>query len=117
MGWLKKFFAPAKTITSTGSTSALEVITYLASLASSPQDIEPILEDLRELTAKAEPGKPLTQSAQMILARMYTELETHLVEKERLRQFSRESVRARITERFPRHNLNEDIFWRNINNT
>lgn len=115
MAWLSNFFAAAKT--NTASTSAVDAVTYLASLASDPASIDPVLEDLRELTATAQPGQPLPEKSQMVLAKVYQELEKHLVEHERLRTFTKETIQAKVAEKFPKHNPTEELFWRNINNT
>lgn len=115
MAWLKSFFASAKT--GTTSTSAVDAVTYLASLASDPALIDPVLEDLRELTATAQPGQPLPEKSQMVLARVYQELKKHLIEREPLRRFTSQIIQAKVTEKFPKHNPKEELFWRNINNT
>jgi len=71
-------------------------IVYTASLASNFQDIDAILEPLREVTAVFDISKPLPAEAEQRLLGVQRQLENYLVTEERLRQFTPESLALQI---------------------
>lgn len=78
----------------------IDAITLLASLASQPSEVDPLLEDLRRVTATHEPGKPYTAAETTDLQRVYRSLQEYLVNMERLRSFSANQLDAIVQERY-----------------
>ncbi len=72
----------------------IDKVVYTASLVSSPTDIDVPLDTLRKVTAR-EDG-PLGQADTAKLNSLQGELENYLVTRERLRFFTRESLRVQI---------------------
>lgn len=75
-------------------------IMLLASLASKPREIEPILENLRGVTASHETGKPYTNEENNRLSTVYQSLEDYLVNREQVRTFSSTQLKDMTQERF-----------------
>src|SRR5688572_7901230 len=71
-------------------------IVYTASLATDARAIDPILDPMRQITAKFSPGQELPQADQAILQRVQQQLETYLVERETSRYFTPESLQLQI---------------------
>lgn len=78
----------------------LDVINYMATLASNPLQIDPILDQLRWLTANLKPGETLSAEDLAALGHIYQQLEDYLVTSESLREFSRESLRELLQNKF-----------------
>jgi hypothetical protein len=78
----------------------IAVVIATAQLASDQAQIQPILDDVRALTARLTPGSALSGGDTSQAAALYSRLEDYLVTKEPLRGFSRESLRARLPESF-----------------
>src|SRR6187402_677156 len=71
-------------------------VLYLASLASSPQAIDPLLDTLRVITAKlAQSGEPNVQQ-QTDLRTLKQKLEHYLVAQEPVRVFTPESLQLQV---------------------
>ncbi len=94
--------------------SAIDAITYLASLASDPKAIDPILDDLRAITVRLQPGQSLTDNNQITLAALYRRLTIYLSTDEPLRIFTEETLSKKVKQRFPRTRTSETIFWHAI---
>lgn len=77
----------------------VDVIIGMSELASNPAEIDPLMDRLRGVTA-ASAGKPLTLEQMAVLHDLYFELEEYLVNKEQLRNFTKESLRSRLEHRF-----------------
>lgn len=71
----------------------VDVIVHIAGLVSNPDDIDDMLDDLRQITA-VRSTKELTDADRRTLGKLYLDLEQYLVTKEPLRQFSRDDLRA-----------------------
>jgi hypothetical protein len=78
--------------------SVLDLVTYMASLVSNPDDIGDSLDTVREITARLAPGESLPASDTDRLFDVYLQLETYLTTKEALRNFTKEELRRRIPE-------------------
>lgn len=81
-------------------TSVLDVDMYLASLASNPREIEPILDAVRVVTAQATVKEISSTKDIQKLQDVQTQLEAYLVTKERARAFTREELWQRIQHHF-----------------
>jgi hypothetical protein len=71
----------------------VEQIVYTASLATKPSEIDNILDSLRTITAKD--ASPTPEEKQTLL-NIQIQLEDYLVNKERFRQFTQESLKLQI---------------------
>jgi hypothetical protein len=84
-----------------GDASIIEVITYVAGLASRPGEIDSYLDELRVITARHQAGEA-TLSADEIhrLQKLYDQLEIYLTTQEQLRSFTRQSLRQQLYDHF-----------------
>ncbi len=82
------------------STSVLDVVLYLASLASNPRDIDPILNTVRTVTAHTNTEEPTSANDVQKLEQVREQLETYLVTQERVRAFTPDNLRQRVQDRF-----------------
>lgn len=78
----------------------VETVTYLASLASSPQVIEPLLDIVRRVTAKLQFGEQLDPGDRKQLEHVRFQLQNHLLHQDPVRQFTPEDLQAKLAERF-----------------
>ncbi|HKU18848.1 MAG TPA: hypothetical protein VJP80_06270 [Candidatus Saccharimonadales bacterium] len=77
--------------------SALELVTRTASLVSNPREVDPLLDNVREVTSRLKPGEHLSPADESKLFGVYLSLEQYLTIKEPLRSFTKDALRARIT--------------------
>jgi hypothetical protein len=92
--------------------SSLDIIMYAANLASDSRAVDPILDRMRYITSRLEPGQPLSSSDEAELSHVYLELEEYLLHKEPVRKFSKEELRTKITERL--HISAQPTFWNSL---
>jgi hypothetical protein len=78
--------------------TALDLVTYMASLVSNPDDIGTSLDTVRDITARLDPGESLSASDVDQLLGVYKQLEEYLTTKEPLRSFTKEELRRHIPE-------------------
>lgn len=97
MSFLGAFFASSRGAEERIA-SSLDMVTHAASLASNVKYIDPILDDVRMITAKLEPGQPISDNDNKKLICAYLQIETYLIAKESLRTFTREDLRRRCTD-------------------
>lgn len=90
----------------------IDVIVYIAGLASVPHDIDPMLDILRGVTATLKEGQPLPQAQELRLAGLYGQLEAFLVEHEPLRAFTRSQLREDVRTRFQFDVQGSSPFWK-----
>lgn len=84
----------------------IDRIAYLASLVSEPRTVDTTLDKLRIITSQT--SKPTVQEVQTLKS-IQTELENYLVNKERLRTFTKASLRANMERHFAAVNPLLDI--------
>lgn len=83
--------------------STIDVVIFVASLASQQKDIDPILDELRTLTSEQRLGSTaLSPEQEKRLTAIYYHLEDYLVTKEPLRSFTRDAVRQLVQQKFER---------------
>lgn len=75
----------------------LDAVINAARLASNRRDIEGLLERVRAITASLAPGQSLSPTNQQALIQIYLQIEDYLISRERLRSFTREGLRARLS--------------------
>lgn len=96
----------AQTNTGNDDLILIESITSTAELASRPEDIDPILDGLRRVTASmgvdGAATQQLTTAQRTELLHVYQRLEAYLVTSDPLRTFSREELRNRLAPAFSR---------------
>lgn len=81
--------------------TAIDVITYVANLASlPPHQFDRLLDPLRTLTASLPADQSLDKEALSRLAIVYRDLEAYLIENDQLRNFSRKEIRQRVQHHF-----------------
>jgi len=74
----------------------IDSIVAVSNLASRPDDIDIIMDGLREVTASLVPGAPLTAEQHKRLVDIYFRLENYLTTVDPLRNFSKEQLRQQI---------------------
>lgn len=84
----------------------IDRITYLASLVSEPQTVDVTLDKLRIITSRT--SQPSSRDVQTLKS-IEVELENYLVHKERLRTFTKDSLRTSIERHFAAKNPLRDI--------
>lgn len=65
---------------------------YVASLTSHPEAVDPIMDGMRTITARMQPGVPLSQADRTGLERVYEQLAYYLINHDQVRSFTRESL-------------------------
>lgn len=95
-----------------GSTSPVDVITYVASLASNPSAIDTSLDTLRGITATLGSATvSLSKEQEKTLARLYKDLEQYLITNEPLQQFTKADLREKVRTRFQFNPNDTSPFW------
>lgn len=94
MSLLSSFFGTKPT--STGGGNALDLVTYTAGLASNPDDINPLLDKVRMVSARLKPGQAPSSTDEKELLVVYLQLENYLTTREPLRSFTKEELRKHL---------------------
>lgn len=88
---------PAVTSSGGSQATSVDIVSYIVSLVSEPRSVDPLLDKFRTVTAKIDPNQPtLSAQDQKDLQQIYLDLETYLIEKEKLREFTRPGLRQQI---------------------
>lgn len=110
MNWFKSFFGN-ETSGTVQNPSPVEVVVFLSSLASKPQEIDPLLEVVRRISSTSVPGAELSEKDQQDLAEVFLKLEQYLIQNEPLRVFNKEQISKKIGSRFRPDSKTNAIFW------
>lgn len=78
----------------------IDRIVYLASLASRPSEVDMLLDTFRGITARVDPHKPLRTQDAAILHSVEEGLKAYLTTKEKLRNFTVESLNLQLEQHF-----------------
>jgi hypothetical protein len=105
------FFGSTVLEESANRKSSLDIIMYVASLASSPQAIDPTLDTVRSITARLEPGEPLSVGDAKELSAVYFKIEDYLTHDEPLQQYTKESIRAKVLKKFQLGSAGVEAYW------
>jgi hypothetical protein len=100
-------------VTQTENASPIDVVVYVASLASNKQDIDPMLDGLRNVTSRMQTGKQLSPDDQKLLGQVYLQLENYLEYKEKYRAFTKKQLRDLIYQKFGTTRT-ETAFWQQL---
>lgn len=79
--------------------SELDTVIHTALLVSVPTEIDAVMDKVRVITA-SRPSSEFTTTDKKSLVEVYLQLEDYLVNKERLRKFSRDDLRSTLPPRF-----------------
>jgi hypothetical protein len=104
------FWGKAASLPKKEQLSCIDAVTYLATLASDRQAIDPLLDKLRAVTAGIEPGQPISEKNQTKLAAICREVLDFLVSKEPVRNFSPSDLYALLADNF-QNRSRDPIFW------
>ncbi len=113
MSLLRTFFGGGKRIAGSAG-SAIDVVTYVASLASDMKAIDPLLDPLREITSRLQPGQTLGAADQAVLADVCRKLQAYLVERDPLRSVTKATLETKIGQKFPIPSPGETAFWEQL---
>jgi hypothetical protein len=94
------FGRPRRAAATAGQGRLTDIITYTAGLASDTRAVDPILDELRSVTASVQPGQGFAPDQQQRLADTYLKLETYLSQQEKVRPISSEELRGSIQLQF-----------------
>lgn len=97
MSFLGVFFASDRE-TKGKITNSLDMVTRAASLASNVRNIDTILDDVRMITSKLEPGQSISDNDNKKLIQAYLQIENYLITQESLRTFTKEDLRRKYTD-------------------
>jgi len=102
--------APASIL---NSQQELDIVLYVANLVSNPTDIDLVLDRVRDITSRLQPGEQPSPSDRETLKKVYEELEDYLLHQDPLRVFTREELRGRISKRFTLNGVIKTNLWDN----
>lgn len=92
----------------------VDVIEYLASFASNPSSIDPILDDMRVITSSQQAGQKLSAAEEAKLAATCRNLQDYLINRETLRQFDAETIRKSVSRHFNLDPSPNSAFWQKL---
>ena len=88
----------------TADRQLVDTVVYLASLTSQTEEIDPMLDSLRYITARWTQSEPLPVEDRAELRQLVVELKDYLINRDPLRAFSKQSLDARL-----QANLHSDL--------
>lgn len=93
----RSFFGKPQHAKESDVVSSVDIVTYTANLASDPRNIDPLLDRLRYITSRAN-GQPSVgeETNQEELKQIYLDVERYLLQEERLRAFTQQSLRQTV---------------------
>ncbi len=97
MGMFGSFFGEKREETQMVS-SALDLVTYVATLVSNQDAIGTVLDKVRTVTARMVPPAGLSAQDETELLKVYLQLESYLTTREAIRAFSKDELRKRIAQ-------------------
>jgi len=97
--------------TAGGAVSSIDIVTYVAQMASDETQIDPYLDVLRAMTSHMEPGHVLTDAEQVRLRGVYLNIENYLVSRDALRNFTKEQLRENVAAHFALDTAEHTTFW------
>jgi len=89
----------------------LDIVLYIASLASNPSDIDPILDEVRMVTSRLTPDQPLPADDLERLAQTYSKLEGYLAAHDPLRAFTPQDLQNKVSQRFAVDPMTKILLW------
>jgi hypothetical protein len=78
-------------------TSALDLVTTVAGLASNPKKIDPLLDKVRAISAQLAPGGLVSEKEESSLFDVYLEIERYLMTSDPIRIFSQQELRGKAS--------------------
>lgn len=96
---LRFMFTSSTNGTETRPDTVLDMVTYAAGLVSNSRDIDPLLDNVRTITARLKPGETLSSEDRQSLVSTYLKIEQYLTTKEMIRSYTQEELRARLSPR------------------
>jgi hypothetical protein len=94
----------------------LDIVLYVANLVSNPTDIDIVLDDVRTITSRLQPGQAPTAQDIVVLDKVYSRLEDYLLHQDALRVFTVEELRGRIAKRFSLSGTIRTTLWQQTKN-
>lgn len=76
--------------------TVLDMVTYAAGLVSNSRDIDPLLDNVRAITARLKPGEAPSAEDKQSLVSTYLKIEQYLITKEMIRSYTQEELRAHL---------------------
>lgn len=77
--------------------NVFDAVTHAATLASNPKEIDPILDNMRTLTAGLRPNVQLSLTEQKELFNIYLSIEKYLVNSDPIRAYNKVELRKKMT--------------------
>lgn len=95
-------------------TTSVDIVTYVAGLASNPLEIDSLVDPVRRVTSNMQSGQKVSQADQQTLMDAYLKIEEYLVTKESLRVFTRDNLRQDIAQKLRLTAGSTGTFWPNL---
>jgi hypothetical protein len=96
MSWIASLFGGDKHLSMKDVQNPLDMVVSAAMLASKVQEIDPIMDRVRQITASLQPGKPLSKQDEQGLLETYLQVEDYLTTREPLRAFTKQGLREHL---------------------
>jgi hypothetical protein len=96
-------YVPGKKPTKASTTNDedyIESVVAVGGLVSRLDDVETILDELRLVTSHYQPGTPLKNEDKDVLVKTYFSLESYLVERDVIRNYTKDEVREHVSPTF-----------------
>lgn len=96
LSMVKMLFVLTDEVDDSRSKTVVDMVSTTAALVSNAHDIDPLLDKLRLVTVKLNPGEQPSEADRSELVRTYLSLEDYLVNKEPVRHYTRQELRRRL---------------------
>ncbi|HEU5186889.1 MAG TPA: hypothetical protein VFT87_00110 [Candidatus Saccharimonadales bacterium] len=93
-----RLFGQGKAKSTAPGRGMLDAVVSTANLVSDQKEVDTLLDELRQLTARLGPNQPPGPQDADVLVDMYLQLEDYLLHREKLKIFTRDGLRARLND-------------------
>ncbi len=107
----RSFFGKPLTPLTKTQISSVDIVTYTASLASQPREIDEILDEVRLITSRARTDESMNATDNERLLQVYLKVEQYLLTKETVRVFTKDSLRQDIAQKLHLTAQSSGTFW------
>ncbi len=116
-GWVaRNFFRRPLQPKTEAATTSVDIVVCIANLVSNPRNIDSVLDRMRAITARQNQGTQISLSVQdeQTLKQVYLDIEEYLLNKEPVRKFTRESIRAHVAKSLQPSLSPRPTFWKEL---
>lgn len=106
----RSFFGKPLKPRTDANVNSVDIAIYASNMVSNVQDVDVIMDRVRQITADRQPGQALSPEEDAQLMQVYLSLERYLLEQEAVRVFTKDSLRQTIADGL-RLTSAEGTFW------